>query len=56
MPDGLSHLAQALPSGALGEALRAALEHGSLALGPVLTLALWTAVATALTIRTFRWD
>jgi len=56
MPDGLSHLATVLPSGALGEALRAALIDARLAPGPCLVLLLWTAVAGVLTARSFRWD
>jgi ABC-2 type transport system permease protein len=56
MPDGLSHLATVLPSGALGEAMRDALLHAHLATGPCLVLLVWTLVAGALTARTFRWD
>jgi ABC-2 type transport system permease protein len=56
MPDGLSHLATVLPSGALGEALRAALIDARLAPGPCLVLLVWTAVAGVLTARSFRWD
>jgi ABC-2 type transport system permease protein len=56
MPDGLSHLAGVLPSGALGEALRDALLNAHLAAGPCLVLLVWTLAAGALTARTFRWD
>lgn len=56
MPGGLSHLATVLPSGALGEALRAALLHADLAVVPCLVLLAWAVVAAALTARTFRWD
>ena len=56
MPPGLSHLAAALPSGALGEALRAALSSGRLTLGPLLVLLLWTLLGSAAAARWFRWD
>jgi ABC-2 type transport system permease protein len=56
MPDGLSHLATVLPSGALGEAMRGALLDGRLATGSCLVLLIWAVVAGALTARTFRWD
>jgi ABC-2 type transport system permease protein len=56
MPGGLSHLATVLPSGALGEALRAALIDAHLAPVPCLVLLAWTAVAAVLTVRSFRWD
>ncbi|HET8613916.1 MAG TPA: ABC transporter permease [Actinomycetales bacterium] len=56
MPGGLAHLAQVLPSGALGEAMRDALLHAHLAIVPCLVLATWTLAAAALTARTFRWD
>jgi ABC-2 type transport system permease protein len=56
MPAGLAHLAQVLPSGALGEAMREALLHAHLAVWPSLVLLVWTAVAGALTARTFHWD
>ena len=56
MPAGLSHLAAALPSGALGDGLREAFVHGRLAGIPLLVLVVWGAVATALASRTFRWS
>src|ERR1035437_2432111 len=56
MPAGLSHLAALLPSGALGDGLRAAFIHGRLAAIPLLVLILWGAAATALASRTFRWS
>jgi ABC-2 type transport system permease protein len=56
MPGGLASLAQVLPSGALGEAMRDALLHAHLALVPCLVLLAWTAAAAVLTARTFRWD
>ena len=56
MPAGLSHLAALLPSGALGDGLRAAFIHGRLDAIPLLVLILWGAAATALASRTFRWS
>ena len=56
MPSGLSHLAAVLPSGALGDGLRAAFVHGQMAGLPLLVLVAWGAVATALASRTFRWS
>lgn len=56
MPAGLSHLAAVLPSGALGDGLRAAFQHGRLDGIPLLVLLAWGAVATALAARTFRWS
>ncbi|HEU4513434.1 MAG TPA: ABC transporter permease [Nocardioidaceae bacterium] len=45
-----------LPSGALGNGLRAALTDGSMPVVPLLVLAVWTAVGTVLTARTFKWE
>ncbi len=45
-----------LPSGALGEGMRAGLLDGVFPLAAVLVLATWTAVCTVLTARTFRWE
>lgn len=45
-----------LPSGALGEAARAALGHGTVDWAALLILAGWTALGTVLTTRTFRWE
>ncbi len=56
LPPGLSHVAAALPSGALGDGLREAFIHGRLALLPLLVLVAWGAAATVLTSRTFRWS
>lgn len=53
---GWGRVAALLPSGALGEAFRAASWDGSVAWGPLLVLALWATAAAALTARTFRWD
>ena len=45
-----------LPSGALGNGLRAALMDGVVPVVPLLVLVVWTAVGTALTSRTFKWE
>ncbi len=49
-------LVSLLPSGALGNGLRAALMDGTFPVLPLLVLAAWTAVGTALTSRTFKWE
>jgi len=56
LPGALAHVAPLLPSGALGEALRGALVHGSMPLGPVLVLAAWTVVLSWSAARFFRWS
>ncbi|HZX98656.1 MAG TPA: ABC transporter permease [Dermatophilaceae bacterium] len=56
MPAGLSRIAALLPSGALGNGLRAAFIDGRLAAVPLLVLVVWGAVATVLASRTFRWS
>jgi ABC-2 type transport system permease protein len=45
-----------LPSGALGESMRAALIDGHVAGGHLLVLAAWGLVGTVLTARTFTWE
>ncbi len=45
-----------LPSGALGTGMRTVFLDGDLPVVPLLVLAGWTAVGTALTARTFRWE
>jgi ABC-2 type transport system permease protein len=52
----LGTVASALPSGALGDALRAALVHGSFAALPCAVLAVWALAAAAGVARWFRWD
>lgn len=56
LPGPLAAVAPWLPSGALGEALRAALAEGTLAVVPLLVLAGWTAVLSLATARLFRWS
>jgi len=53
---GAGHALTWLPSGALGEAMRAALTHGHVAGGDLVVLALWGALGTVLTARTFTWE
>lgn len=55
-PDGAQHVLNLLPSGALGEGMRSAFESGSVGPLPLVVLAAWAAVGTALTARTFRWE
>lgn len=45
-----------LPSGALGEAVRAALVDAAVDARSLLVLAAWAAVGTVLTARTFKWE
>jgi ABC-2 type transport system permease protein len=56
LPNGLSHLAAALPSSALADGLRAAFVEGRLAGIPLLVLVLWGALAALLAGRAFRWS
>jgi ABC-2 type transport system permease protein len=55
-PDGLQAWVSALPSGALAEGLREALNGGGLELSHLAVLVGWSVVGTALTVRTFRWE
>lgn len=56
LPAGLAHLVGWLPSGALGEALRAALLHGTWAVRALVVLAAWAAGLSAAAARWFRWS
>lgn len=57
MPDAWAAVVQWLPSGALGEGLRAVLLDGdALPAQPVLVLAAWGVAAGVATVRAFRWD
>jgi ABC-2 type transport system permease protein len=55
LPAAVPILAELLPPAALTEALRAGLDGGDAAL-PLVVLAAWAVVATAVTARTFRWE
>lgn len=52
----LGPVVELLPSGALGNGLRAALIDGTVPVVPLIVLAAWAAVGTALTSRTFTWE
>lgn len=57
LPGPLAVVAQLLPSGALGEGLRAVFLDGTAIPWPQLAvLALWTLVGAVLATRTFRWE
>ena len=56
LPGPLASLAAVLPSGALGEALRAALTTGGVHGAAVAVLLVWTAVLTAAATRWFHWS
>jgi ABC-2 type transport system permease protein len=45
-----------LPSSALGDAMRAALIHGTFDLAAFVVLAVWAVLGAAAAIRFFRWD
>ncbi len=53
---GFGQVAEWLPSGALGEAMRAALIDGALDGRAMIVLLAWTAVGTVLTATTFSWE
>jgi ABC-2 type transport system permease protein len=54
--DGWGEVARWLPSGALGDGLRAAFLDGDVSLAALLTLLGWAVAAVATTARTFRWE
>ncbi|MDO5628629.1 MAG: ABC transporter permease [Mobilicoccus sp.] len=56
LPGGLQAVAPYLPSGALGDGMRAALVTGTLDMSALLILAVWGVLATALAARFFRWS
>lgn len=53
---GFGPVARALPSGALGDSLRAALLQGEWAFAPLLVLALWALAGGLAAARWFQWD
>ena len=52
----LANLAPYLPSGALGDALRAALQHGDLDVSALAVLLVWGVAAGFAAVTWFRWD
>lgn len=56
LPAGLSDVVRLLPSGALGDGLRAALTGDGGLVQPVLVLLGWAVAGSALLARTFRWS
>jgi ABC-2 type transport system permease protein len=56
LPDSLAAIGAVLPVGALGQALRVALDGGGLAVAEALTVAVWGAVAIGVAARAFRWE
>jgi ABC-2 type transport system permease protein len=53
---GFGDVAKVLPSGALGSAMREAVLDGSFPVLPLAVLLGWAAGASALAVRTFRWE
>ena len=53
---GFGDVAMWLPSGALGEALRDALERAAFSWRDLTVLAAWAVVGSVLTSRTFKWE
>jgi ABC-2 type transport system permease protein len=56
VPGTFGAVAAALPSGALGAAARAALQHGRLDVAALGVLLAWAAAGVLATIRWFRWE
>jgi ABC-2 type transport system permease protein len=56
LASGWGHVAALLPSGALGDAMRGALLDGSIPVGPVVVLLVWTLVLAWAARRFFRWQ
>lgn len=56
-PEGVAAVVRLLPSGALGDGLRAALtEHDTAVIGPVLVLMVWGVLGSLAVTRFFRWS
>jgi ABC-2 type transport system permease protein len=53
---GFGHVAQWLPSGALGEAMREAFLDGTVAERDLLVLLAWAVLGAVATTRTFSWE
>jgi ABC-2 type transport system permease protein len=56
LPGTLGPIVELLPSGALGDSLRAALLHGQARVGEWLVMLVWAAAASVLASRLFRWS
>lgn len=56
LPDVVAHVAQLLPSGALGEGLRSLAQPGPFAWGALIVLVAWAAGLVLLAVRTVSWD
>lgn len=56
LPGPLAQVVGLLPSAALGDSLRAALVHGTIAWGPVAILLVWALVSAALARRLLTWS
>jgi ABC-2 type transport system permease protein len=56
LPGSLAAVVELLPSGALGDSLRAALLHGQVRVGEWLVMLVWAVAATVLASRLFRWS
>lgn len=56
LPAALAAVARALPSGALGDGLRAAFAQGHWPVAAWGVLLIWLAIGAAVTARTFRWS
>lgn len=56
LPEALAAIGRALPAGALGQLLRAALVEGRAAVADALVVAGWGAAAVAAAARWFRWE
>lgn len=56
LPGPMGMIAVGLPSGALTETIRSALEGGTGPFGPWAILAVWAVAAIALAVRTFHWE
>jgi ABC-2 type transport system permease protein len=56
MPNAVANIIDLLPSAALANGLRSALELGSLPVLPIIVLAIWAAVGMYVARRTFTWE
>ncbi len=56
LPQSAQPFVEILPSSALGEALRAALNEGVFNISPMITLVVWAAVASIAAVKWFKWS